>query len=643
MKTRPSIIGLRCLTLLMTLVVASLFAAPQPVVVRLGEPLEIQVPDTVPMEPSTEAFQWLKDGRTIPGATWISYTIPAEAMTEAGTYQLAITGPMGRRVVPLATVAMLNPFVMSAGTFAAVGKPLTLKAQATGAGLSYRWFADEIEMPGKKTASITVVPPSLGVHIYRCEVKLGDASAVTEWLPMEVIDATPLIQNVPEPLDLMVGIPFYHLLGSSPAGTYFVSGVPGLKVDPGSGEISGFPTKTGRFLLRMWARNVVGHGPAEEVPVFVRAVPNDLTGTYVGTVPRYSVFNDDLGGSYEITVSRAATYSGKVVLGKRTFRIAGRFDIGFQSTLVANSVVLKDASGFEVNADITIGKAEAEYDPYSIMLLNGEQGSLWASAGYKALRPPSALAGRYNTAISIWNPGDQSDTTPNGFGFATFLLSASGQVTGAGRWSDGTPFTCSTVFQGSFGPLFKMTHENTGSILGLVGFDAGADNAPQCSAVVDSLKLANAEATSYPDGWPLIDFLITGEKYLPPPPGQRLLGLPAGSPNAAFRFVGGDLQDKDEISIPLMISASNYRLTPTQPPGLTRGFWMSLNKNTGQVSGGFSTYELVDTQLVPLPPAPKIAFQGLLLPRQGTGLGYFTVSRPGQTSFKTGQMWLSQF
>ncbi|MBL9144916.1 MAG: hypothetical protein JNM99_14640 [Verrucomicrobiaceae bacterium] len=643
MKTRSSIAVIRCLTLLTAFLGASLFAASQPIVVRLNEPVELQLPDTEPLDLNTESFQWLKNGRAIPGATWISYTLPAEAMTESGSYQLAITGPMGRRLVSVATVAMLHPIVVSAGNFAAPGKPFSLKAQAAGAGLTYRWFADQVELPGKKTASISVIPPSLGTHIYRCEVTLGNATAVTEWLTIDVIDATPLIQNVPEPLDLMMGIPFYHLLGSSPEGTYFISGVPGLKVDPASGEITGFPTRTGRFLLRMWARNVVGDGPAEEVPVFVRAVPNDLTGTYIGTIPRYSVFNDDLGGSYEITVTRAATYSGKVVLGTRTFRMAGRFDIGFQTTLVANAVPLKDSSGFEVTADITLGKAESDYDPYSIVLLNGEQGSLWASAGYKAIRPQSTLVGRYNSAIGIWNPSDQSDTTPNGFGFATFVLTATGQVTGAGRWSDGTPFTCATIFQGSFGPVFKATHQNTGSILGLVGFDTTEDGPPTCSAIVDSLKQANAEATSYPDGWPVIDFLITGEKYVPPGPGQRVLGLPAGSPNAAFRFVGGDLQEKDELAVPLTITPTNYRLAPTDPPGLTRGFWMSLNKNTGQVSGGFSSYELVNVLSVPLPPAPKITFSGLLLPRQGTGPGYFTVSRPGQPSFKTGQMRLSQF
>lgn len=643
MKTRSSITVIRCLTLLTAFLGTCLFAASQPMVVRLNEPVELQVPDDLepPLDPNTETYQWLKNGRAIPGSQWISHMIPAEAMSEAGSYQLAITGPTGNRIVNVATVAMLNPIVVSAGNFAAPGKPFTLKAQSAGAGLTYRWFADQVELPGKKTASISVVQPLLGTHIYRCEVTQGTATAVTEWLTIEVITERPLIQNLPEPLDLMMGIPFSHLLGSSPEGTYFISGVPGLKVNPVSGEISGFPTRTGRFLLRMWARNVVGDGPAEEVPVFVRAVPNDITGTYRGTIPRYTEFNDDLGGAYEITVTRAATYSGKVVLGKRTFRITGRFDIGFQSTLVANSVPLNDANGFALAADITLGKADSDYDPYAIMLLNGEQGSLWASAGYKALRPQGALVGRYNTAIGIWSPSDQTDTTPNGFGFASFALSASGQITGSGRWSDGTPFTCSTIFQGSFGPWFQATHGNTGSILGLVGFDTAEGSPPVCSAIVDSLKQANADAVSYPDGWPLIDFLITGEKYLPPAAGQRLLGLPAGAPNAQFRFVQGDLQVVDELAIPLTITPINYRLGPGDNLALTRGFWLSLNKSTGQISGGFSTYALVDTLEFPPAPAPKIFFEGMLLPTQGMGLGYFTVSRPGQPAFKTGQMWFT--
>jgi hypothetical protein len=119
------------------------------------------------------SFQWRKDGVDIPSATTSVLTLPAVAISDAGSYSLAGTNPLGTTISSSAslTVNAATPVVFFANspgdaTFTHGGQGVLSAAVSMGSSpFTYQWRKDGVAIPGATNLEIrfaTVVPADAG-------------------------------------------------------------------------------------------------------------------------------------------------------------------------------------------------------------------------------------------------------------------------------------------------------------------------------------------------------------------------------------------------------------------------------------------------------------------------------------------------
>lgn len=109
---------------------------------------------------SNLVYQWRKSGVDISGANGASYTISAVSTTDAGDYDVVVTGSCGTvtssaatLTVNAATIITSNP----ANQTACAGDNVTFTAAATGTGtITYQWRKNGTAITGANAASYTI-------------------------------------------------------------------------------------------------------------------------------------------------------------------------------------------------------------------------------------------------------------------------------------------------------------------------------------------------------------------------------------------------------------------------------------------------------------------------------------------------------
>ena len=106
------------------------------------------------------AFQWLRNGAPIDGATGIAYTTDALRVTDDGAkYSVRISNAQGTTTSNEATVKVNGPPVLTTQPVAvtvAVGASASFSVAATGEALSYQWLRDEVPVSGATSATYTL-------------------------------------------------------------------------------------------------------------------------------------------------------------------------------------------------------------------------------------------------------------------------------------------------------------------------------------------------------------------------------------------------------------------------------------------------------------------------------------------------------
>lgn len=448
-------------------------------------------------------------------------------------------------------------------------------------------------------------------------------------------------------------------------------------------EASGVPTKVGTYNVVISVKNVSGPELGDTVglaaarlsfTIQVDAIPPGVVGTFHGFIQRDATarltVRPNIGSRITVTISSTGVVSGSIIEGLLTQTITPgtllintadpdhpTFSTTFTKLPGTPSLTLNlDASTNSLTGSLKVGSSSAAVTGWR---------NVWTKTA--PIRKASAFKGLHSFVMEKANVNDT--TAPDGFGYGRFTVDeATGLLTITGRLADGSAISCTTFVSENGEVLFyQSTHDGYASMLGKLVIAPGATAADNTvTSTLTWLKNSVLTATNaalrnkiYMSGFGLQDISVAGSAYLPPAPGQRVMGLPAvtaPATNSLLDFTLGSLAqpgDGPEFDQVLRIAnPSPTGLTNTATPGtpLMHGLKiLTFNAPTGEFIGEF-TINGATTALT-----RKATFNGQIVRIIGTttttrGYGYHLLLKlpaAGQTNlnlsdFLSGQVELRE-
>ena len=213
--------------------------------------------------------------------------------------------------------------------------------------------------------------------------------------------------------------------------TYSASGLPaGLTINSATGLISGTPTAAGSSSVTVTARN--GYGPV--TLTFTLRVTAPSAGKAEGS---YQGFFRESGGqtvrgSLTMTATSAGKLSAVAVLAGKTLRFQGSWTPGTAYEAVLTSSQTDDELDLVVDAAGHLSGSLGESE------LLGTRVAAATAVGF---------SGYYTALLRVSEAAPEDDEVgniPEGAGYLTFTVSASGTVAYGGKLADGTSFSGSS-------------------------------------------------------------------------------------------------------------------------------------------------------------------------------------------------------
>jgi hypothetical protein len=400
---------------------------------------------------------------------------------------------------------------------------------------------------------------------------------------------------------------------------FTITGLPaGLVANAHTGVIRGRPTKSGIFLVKVKASNRAGTSATVSAPLVVEALPDDLLGNFTGIVGRDAAANDGLGARLALTTTRTGAYTAKLTHGATTQRFAG---------------FLAPAAP-QISASVGGAALLLTLDPVTNLITGTHGGAAvngWR-ATWNSANPATNRSGYYSVGIDLLDAGDLGVTgIPQGSGFASFTVAATGRLTVTGRTADGQAII-STGFLGPNGEIavYRSLYASRGSIVGTLTLDEGAEgsNDDAASGTLTWFKPTD-HSRAYAPAFGPINLSVYGRYLAPSAKGFQVLGLPdAGAASLSFTEGGLGLAAINPDVSTFTFSSSNSTLNivamPTSANGNPANTTLRINQNTGAILGSFTLME----------PSPalvrKVRYQGAIV-RPATGSikakGYFLLPR----------------
>ncbi len=172
------------------------------------------------------AYQWLKNGNTVPGATSASYTISQASTNSAGTYAVIAANTAGTATSNSATLTIDSPPIFTLQPLSQkvkVGASVTFTAEASGSPApTYQWLKNGNTIPGATGASYTIArvsTNSAGTYTVTAANIAGTATSNGATL---TVDSPPVFTLQPLSQKVKVGasVTFTAAASGSPAPTY---------------------------------------------------------------------------------------------------------------------------------------------------------------------------------------------------------------------------------------------------------------------------------------------------------------------------------------------------------------------------------------------------------------------------------------
>lgn len=223
--------------------------------VCIGSPASFSV---MPSGTGPFTYQWRKSGSEINGATGSSYSIFAAVASDAGNYDVVVTGTCGTATSTVAALTVHAATVITTqptSQNATVGQGATFSVATNGVNLTYQWRKGGVNIAGATGSSYTIassVPSDAGSYDVVVTGTCGTATSnqVTLTVGCQTVNVGPLDTTLPTGT---MGSPYSQtftqtggigtITWSNPGG-----GLPGgLTLNPSTGILSGMPTAQGAF------------------------------------------------------------------------------------------------------------------------------------------------------------------------------------------------------------------------------------------------------------------------------------------------------------------------------------------------------------------------------------------------------------
>jgi len=647
---------------------------------------------------ATLSYQWRKTATAIAGATSTSYTTLPAALTSAGNYNLMVKNSLGPVVSASARLGVVS--LATKTVPAKTGTIVTLTVPAAGDSLFYQWRKDGAEISdstsgthsisGTNAASLVIKTASTADSgSYTCVVRMGALSLESGASKVEVYDTVPAINlatNSAMSAGIVSGTYLYQVPvdpGSTRAVvTFAATPLPaGLRIDPATGLISGRPTvasPVGKpFSITLSATNAIGKASVV-VLLTISPLPAAAVGTFNGLVDRDADPSNGLsanagknisfGGSLNLTTLPTGVFSGKLTLGTLSYSFVNQFmaaviganptaTVAIPRTLPLHNLTLAftiDKDTGELTGSVTDGVIATPVNVHA----------------WRGTAPLAALVGSY-TSVLDFTPGQTPDPTgnlayPQGYGFGTLTVYATGSATWTGKLSDGSTTTANTTV-GSTGqiPLHSMLYTTPGSAHGWVQVSQDSTSKPTnggqplLDGALDWVKDAQAPSSTnhnYKAGFPLHQLTAAGGKYVKPT--TTVLGIIDNgltTTDARLAFTdGGLLAGLSPIVGAAQLNNTPFRITTTNtlvmPAGAVANpatLTLALTASSGAFSGSFVLKDPDPTGTALL--SRTVYYYGLIVQRVSVNkaLGFFLLSElpsdgPPKTTLATSDILSGQ-
>ena len=519
----------------------------------------------------------------------------------------------------------------------AQGLPYGVKGAAYAAALHasggtepYTWSLKSGALPAGLTLNaagqITGTPTAAGSFAFTAQIEDDEAITSARLFTLEISSTyvAPVV-NTDTLGSVMIGVPYSHTFtATNYPKSFSITGLPsGLKYVAATGVVSGRPLAAGTFPIKVKAINPGGSSVIVTMPLEVEARPTGTVGTFMGLVARDAAANAGLGSRLSLTTTGTGYYTVKVTTGAST-----RSAVGYLEASAPQLTIPLGTSLLSLTLDATANSISGTHGAAAV--------TGWRSVWNAKTNPATSRAGYYSVGLDLADVADQGvESIPQGSGFATFSVTTAGTLTVSGRTADGQVIT-TAGFVGQDGQIAVHTslYAHLGSITGnltLTGDTGSGLQENTASGTLTWLKPTNTSRT-YGTTFGPLNLSVFG-KYLAPNRTSLVLGLPAAG-TAALTFSDGGLHlSAVDPDVSAFTYGSNYAVTmPTFASGGNPAkATLSINRNTGAVSGTFTLVETVPAL------TRKVAFVGQIVrPASGSrrAAGYFLLPQiplSGQT------------
>jgi PKD repeat protein len=317
-----------------------------------------------------------------------------------------------------------------------------------------------------------------------------------------------------------------------------------------------------------------------------------MLGRYNGLLIQTNAPSHESSGTIRFVLSQTGSFAARLALGGARVAFTGQFDALGRAT---GTIPRRGLAPLQVSLRLDLAGA----DRITGTVSDGTFTSVLVADREVYSRPnPCPWAGRF--AFALEPPAGNNPKIPQGIGYGTLTVTATGRGRATGVLGDGTKINVSAPLSkhGTW-PLYDLLYKNQGASIGWVTFGTNRT----LEATVDWFRPSMPKSAYFPRGF-VTNVTLAGQAYVPP----TVYNSPGATPNRLVTLDGGNLTTNIVKSVYVYDVGNVVVLSPNN-----ENLQLRLNPSTGQFSGSF-THPLLNK---------TVGFKGMALRFDGMWVGYF--------------------